>query len=414
MRFRNELAETSRYEIEKQFLLQMEGAMAETGEAGLNAQLDAFWAAWKAGSTTPEELIIRADLLEKAKSLAGAFNTRVENLLAIQSDKNLAIIQRVDEINMLAEQIGRLNVKIGIYSSPGTQANDFLDERDIYIDRLAEIAGAKVYIENNGHAMVSIGGHVLVQGSSTHRLVTTPEPTNFNLATITWEDGLDFILQSGELAGLLDARDVVVVEQKQRLDYLAEQIAAQINNVHNGGYGLNESIIYDSLNPPIGAQRDFFTITDPLNPALSLSVNIALQDLSLIAFSQIDVPPGAVDGDTLTAASGDSRVAEAIFNLQNAAITYGDGKVDTFNHYNTMQVSQLGLKVRQVVTLATQHENLLQVLAEQRESVNGVSLDEEAANLIKYQRSYQAAIRLMTAVDEMLDRIINNLGLVGR
>lgn len=415
MRYRAELAETKKWEIEAQFLQQVEGAMAELGDTGLNAKLDELWSAWKAASTDPSDMTTRADLLEKAKSLAGAFSSRIDSLQALQRDKNMALIQRVEEVNELSEQIARLNVEIGRYNTPGTQANDFMDERDMLLDRLAEITGAKVYFEDNGQAMVSIGGHVLVQGASTHELVTTPEPTNFNLVDITWDDGSAFTAGGGEIAGLLDARDVVIGEQKQQLDNLATEIAEQVNGIHRTGYGLNESIVYDSANPPLGALRDFFVISDPLhNPAQSFRVNSDLEDLSLISLSQIDVPAGAVNGDTLAAASGDGRIAEQIFSLQYEAVTFGDGKVDTINHYNSLRVSDLGLTIKRVNTLSSQHNNLLTVLNEQRESVSGVNLDEEAANLMKFQRSYQAAVRLMTAVDEMMEQIVSRLGLVGR
>jgi flagellar hook-associated protein 1 len=420
-RYRGELAESKRWDIEKEYLTQIEGAMDETGSEGLNAKLDEFWSGWKAASTSPEDLTVRSDLLERAKNLAEALNGRVERLNALQTDKNLAMIQRVDEINQLSTEIAQLNNEIGKYKAPGTQANDFQDQLDQKLERLSEIAGAKVYFENNGQAMVSIGGHVLVQGITAHKLNTTPEPTNYNLVNIYWEDGQTLLeaggistLTSGELAGLAEGRDVTIPEQKRRLDNLATELADSVNTLHRTGYGLNESITYDPANPPAGAQRDFFTISDPLNPALSLRVNGSLEDVSLISLSSIQVPAGAVAGTTLTAASGDGTLAEKIFNLQTSSVTFPDGTADTFNHYNNMRVSALGLTVSKVNGLSTQHNNLLEVLNQQRESVNGVSLDEEAANMLKYQRSYQAAVRLMTTVDEMMDRIINGLGIVGR
>jgi len=421
-RYRSELAESKRYAIEKEFIQQVESSMAELDDAGLNAKLDAFWNAWKEGSTNPEDLTIRSNLMEQSKSLADAFNNRVESLFALQNDENLAIVQRVEEINQIAEKIAKINGEIGNYTASGTQANDFLDETDRLLDRLSEIAGAKIFIEDNGQAMVSIGGHVLVQGTSTHELVTTPKSTNYNLVDVYWGDGQPLLvsggtstLRSGELAGLWEARDVTIPDQKRRLDNLATQLASAVNSIHQTGYGLNESIVFDPANPPTGAGRDFFTISDVNNPALSLRINSTLADnVSLIGFSQIDVPTGAVAGDTLTAASGDGRIAEAIFNLQTSKQTFADGIQDTFNNYNSMRMSDLGLEVSRVSTLATQHENLYEVLNEQRESVNGVSLDEEAAHMLEYQRSYQAAVRLMTAIDEMLEQIVTSLGLVGR
>ena len=113
MRYRQEAAETSRWEVEQNYLSQLEAALAETGDDGLGTVLDEFWSGWKAASTDPEDLTIRADLLEKAKDLADAFNSRVQSINDLRNDQNLAVIQRVSEINELADQVARLNGEIG-------------------------------------------------------------------------------------------------------------------------------------------------------------------------------------------------------------------------------------------------------------------------------------------------------------
>ena len=433
MRYRQEAAETSRWEVEQNYLSQLEAALAETGDDGLGTVLDEFWSGWKAASTDPEDLTIRADLLEKAKDLADAFNSRVQSINDLRNDQNLAVIQRVSEINELADQVARLNGEIGRYSSAGTQANDFLDQQDLYLDRLSEIAGAKITFEDNGQVMVSIGGHVLVQGTSTHELVTEPEATNYNLVDIYWEDGQALMqangvnnIASGELAGLQHSRDVVSLEQIEQLNNLAQNMVDQVNTLHSSGYGLNDTVTYDPSGTPqiIGPNREFFTTSpptyDPNNPALSISINTELEDVSKIALSQTAVipdPPPAVLTSGIEVAPGDGSLAEQIFNLQYEAVTFGSGATtitDTFNNYNTMRVADLGLSVKHSDTMVSQHNNLKTVLNEQRESVSGVSLDEEAANLVKYQQAYNAALRLMTIVDEMLDKVVNQLGLVGR
>ena len=432
-RYRQEAAETSRWEIEKNYLSQLEAALAETSKDGLGTILDEFWSGWKAASTDPEDLTVRADLLEKAKDLANAFNNRVQSINDLRNDQNLSIIQRVNEVNELADQVARLNGEIGRYSSAGTQANDFLDEQDLYLDRLAEITGAKITYEDNGQVMVSIGGHVLVQGTSTHDLVAEPEATNYNLVDIYWSDGQPLMqangvttLTSGELAGLQHSRDVVSLEQINKLNTLAENLVDQVNTLHSSGYGLTDTVTYDPSGTPqvIGPNREFFTTSsptyDPNNPALSITVNSELEDVSKIALSQTAVipdPPPTVLTTGIEIATGDGSIAEAIFNLQNEAISFDDGTTtvtDTFNNYNTMRVADLGLSVNHSNTMFSQHTNLLTVLNEQRESVSGVNLDEEAANLVKYQQAYNAALRLMSIVDEMLDKVVNGLGLVGR
>lgn len=410
-RYRSELAETSRYDVEQSFLAQIEASMAETSKAGLNTKLDEFWSAWKEGSTNPEDITRRSDLLETSKNLASAISSRAQELYQFRVDQNVAIVQRVDEINDITGQIAKLNAEIGRFVAPGSQANDYKDQIDLLVDRLSEIAGAKTTYEANGQAMISIGGHVLVQGTSAYQLETTPQPTNFNMVDVYWEDGQALMtsdgnstLQSGELAGYQQLRDVITVDQVEQLNNMATQITSAVNAIHQNGYGLNESVVYDPTDPPTGAGRNFFVIGDPAQAAMSMKVNSALEDVSLIGFSKIDVPTGTTAGTTLTAASGDGSIAESIYNLQDSSQTFPDGTIDTINHYNTMRVSDFALTIKNVETMKTQHTNLEKVLNEQRESVNGVSLDEEAANMLQYQRSYQAAVRVMTAADDMIDR----------
>ena len=428
-RYRSEVANTKRWEVESDFMTQVEGALNETGTTGINAKLDAFWTGWKSVSTDPEDTALRASLLEAGKQLASAFNGRMEDLTQIQNDADLKIYQNVDEINQLAQQVANLNLEIGRFANESTQPNDFLDEQARYLDRLAELAGAKIVFEDNGQAMVSLAGHVLVQGGTGYSLVAEENKDNANMVDVKWnepgdrylykytENGeyLDKYITSGELAGLFEVRDVVISGEKDNLNGLAYTIFTNINSVHSAGYGLEG----DSA-----STTNFFllgegTTSDTINSALSIKVNPTLDDVTKIRAAQSQ------------GVSGDGRNAELIFKFQTQSThiyvtdpDYPDIPLttpykelsieDNINHANSQRVAEFGLTVQKINTLEKQHSNLTDVMDQQRESVNGVSLDEEAANLVKYQRSYQASIRLMTTVDEMLDRIINNMGLAGR
>ncbi|NPV84672.1 MAG: flagellar hook-associated protein FlgK [Anaerolineae bacterium] len=478
-RYRLEQANLKRYDIETEFLKQVESALMETGTEGINAKLDAFWAGWKAVSTDPESTALRANLLEQGRGLARAFNGRMERLYEIQQDTNLKIIQNVQEINQLAEQVARLNREIGRYANQGMQPNDFLDEQAEYLDRFAELANAKIVREDNGQVMVSIGGHVLVQGISVHKLETVVNGANENMIDIRWEDGqylyrysedneyLEKYINSGELAGLFEIRDVIIRDEKDKLNELATTVFTNVNELHRQGFGLDDPtpvpdyVTYPGTGFPPGYPyppdnpigRDFFTLSDvsPQSGWLPTPPYVAAPpppppvtpplDMTKIA-TLIRVNPELTARDVGAAqdpeVSGDGRIAEALFGLQTATDTkiytpnpsydpalynpsdpttfpYLDtGIVDNINHHNEDRVAELALTIRRIDTLSVQHKNLVDVMKQQRDSVNGVSLDEEAANMVKYQRSYQASIRMLTTVDEMLDRIINNMGLVGR
>ena len=393
-RFRRETASARRFELQGEILKQVELTLAETGEDGLANRLDAFWTGWQALSDDPSNLALRRDLLERAGGLADALNWRASSLIALRKEQNLAIEERVQQINTLASHVARLNAEIPAKEANGIAANDLLDERDRLINQLSELTGATAHIQENGEALVSIGGHSLVVGRKAFTLTTGPDPLDAALRRITWqEDGQVLAPPSGELAGIINARDVVIKEQLAGLNTLAYTLASKVNEMHAAGSDLN------------GEQGvDFFTgFTPQANYALEIRVNPEISgDPARIAASKGG--PGSV---------GDGSLAMEIAELRNTTLSI-DGASVTINGYHISNATRLGLEVKDALRRAKDNRLVADSLEQLSESVGGVSLDEEAANLVKAQRAFQAASRLMTAIDDMLDRIINGMGTVGR
>jgi flagellar hook-associated protein 1 len=138
----------------------------------------------------------------------------------------------------------------------------------------------------------------------------------------------------------------------------------------------------------------------PGSEALSMKVNTALDD------------PLKVAAATAQNAPGDGNNALAIAKIYDERIM--NGNTITLRQYNGERVTKVALETKAAITGATNHKNIADALKDQLQEVGGVSLDEEAANMVKYQRSYQAAVRLMTTVDQMLEQMINSMGVVGR
>lgn len=389
-RFRRELAESKRWEMQRQMLQQVEATLAETGEDGLVSKLDAFWMGWQALSNDPANLALRGDLRQRAADLAEGFNHRAAALLQIQQDQDLLVRQQVDEINTLAGQIARLNVEISHVQAVGEQPNDLLDERDRLLDRLAEIAGATSSLSENGEVLVSIGGHALVVGATSFRVATIADPANRNLLRPIWEaDGLSVNLERGELAGLLQGRDSLIPARLQGLNAVAYEVATRVNAAHWNGYGLNNA-----------TNLDFFAPFTTADYALEIRLSDNLDDLANIAAASAPDAPG------------DGSLAVTIAAFRQAL--FMNGGTSTINQFYTHQAAELGLALKNASANARDRALLADSLRTLHESLAGVSLDEEAARLVQTQRAYQAAARLMTAIDEMLDRVINGMGVVGR
>jgi flagellar hook-associated protein 1 FlgK len=496
-RYRQEIEGSKQWEVQSNILQTLEAGFAETSTDGVLPKLDAFWSGWQKLSVDPSNTSLRSEVLDNAKALASSLNSRAQMVLNLQMEQDLVIDQRVEEINGAADQIARLNGEISRVISIGEQPNDLLDQRDMLLDRLAEIAGATSSKQLNGEAVVAINGHVLVQGQTSFGLTTEMDPGNHNFAQIKWEDGQVLTTRTGELAGILDARDNVMDDQMTGLNNLSQALISRVNELHRSGFApgkvvttslipatvtklgsgsvaagqteitagsysvesrLNAGVwqyrvvdststavniqlsdgsgfsdqwqdiptssgstvpydtgrgltitfggdqaLYSQATAGVGAaslsftpQQDFFTGTS----AMTMHVNSALDDTSLIASG---LTPNA---------SGDGELARMIANIRGEPLL--NNGTATANQYYTGKVSDLGLDVSRSKANAENRKLVSDAMNNQRLSVTGVSLNEEAANLVKAQKAYEAAARLMNAIDEMLDKIINGLGLVGR
>lgn len=382
-RYRSVSAEMNNWEAQSQLLSQLEPLLAETTEAGLLPKLDQFWAGWQSLSTDPTNLSLRAVLLEDATSLTTALNRRAAEITQLRSDQNQAVTGQVNEINSLAEQVAQLNGEISRVLSVGEQPNDLLDKRDLALDQLSGLTGSVSFDQKNGEVLVSVNGHMLVMGSEALKLETRPSAADSSVVEVAWSDHQPFAPTSGKLKGLLEVRDQVLVGQLSGLNTLASGLISQVNGFHRTGFGLNNA-----------TNLDFFSGTD----AQSLTVNPLLDAASLAASS------GASQ-------AGNNTIALQIAGLKTfKGLLAGTASLNEF--YNT-QITGLAVTTKRAADNSYQHGLVAQALGDQRESLAGVSLDEEAAQMATSQKAYQAAARMLTAYDDLLDLVINRMGRVG-
>jgi len=384
-RYRTATGETNDWNARSQVLTQLEITLNETSGTGLTAQLDKFWAGWASLANDPTSQSARTTLMDQASALVSAFNSRSQQMSQLRSDQNQAISSQVDLINSAASQVAGLNQEIVRITALGQQPNDLLDKRDTLLDSLSGAAGAVSIPQANGSVIVSIGGHVLVSAGGAIPLNTAPDPAQPGLLQVMWKDNQALDAPSGTLKGLFYARDQVIPAQLGALNQLAGQVAVSINAIHRTGTapnGANTLDFFDSASLAAGGE------------AATLKLNPALDDASIATASAAGQP-------------GNSDIASQIAALTSAPLM---GGTTTLNDFINHQVTSLATDLQRAQTNSS-HNNLIQrTLTTQRYSENGVSLDEEATNLIKFQRAYEAAARLMTTYDSLLNTIINGIG----
>jgi len=409
-RYRLELGQNARWEMENKILKQLEATLEETGSDGLIARLDDFWSGWQILNGDPSNTAIRADLRDRAQALVVAFNQRAEQLTMLREDQDLTIQARVDEINEIAKQIAALNREIPRVRSLNNEPNDLLDERDRLLDRLTEVSGMVAKTQENGETIVSIGGHVLVVGTGVNTLSTEIDLTNDNLSRIVWNDGLALNVTSGELEGLFDARDNIIKDQMTGLDQVAQTLHDQVNQAHIHGYSINNPMGFVPPPPPAPLPVDATAYN-----FFDLKMVPGMISSRLILDSHITDPIDGLGNIAAAAgpnyAPGDGNNALVISDLQRALVLNSNST--SINDYYSEQVASLGLIVSRSKTSAADHASIMKSLGESRDEVSGVSSDEEAVKLMQSQKAYNSAARVLTTVDEMLDRVINNMGRVG-
>ena len=383
-RYRSVSAETGNWEAQSEILSQLEPLLAETTEDGLLPKLDQFWSGWEKLSADPTNTSLRTLMLDDARSLTMALNRRSTQIQQMRSDQNLSVTSQVDEINTLSGEVAKLNAEISRVLSVGEQPNDLMDKRDVALDQLAKLTGAVSFQQKNGEVTVSIGGHVLVVGVDAFKLQTQTSPTDSSVVDVVWSDGQVLVPSSGKLKGTLEVRDTVMVNQLNGLNTFAAGLIGQVNAIHRTGYGLNNA-----------TNLDFFTGTT----AGDIAVN------------------SVVDNASIATSSGINQAGNNTIALQIAALkTFKGmkGNTATLNEFYNGQVTDLAVTTQRASDNAYQHGLVEKALGDQRESAVGVNLDEEAAGMAKAQKAYQAAARVMTAYDDLLDTVINRMGLVGR
>lgn len=375
-----------RWEIRRDLLSEVELIMAEPSDSGLRSALDAFWTALEDLAVHPDQGSARSLVARRADALANDFQHTYAQLSQLQGAINNSVAVKVDEINQKASQIANLNDQIVKAAAAGLQANDLKDQRDLLVQELSRIVDVAVIEGSLGDITLAVAGSLLVDGREARTLSAVPDPLNFNYYEVQFAStGTPVQIGGGELRGLLEMRDVVIAGYKADLNDLAAEIITRFNAQHQAGFDLNGN--------PGGV---FFSGTDATDMALNPAIDA---DVSLIAAAQTGAPNPP--------APGDGRNATALANLKKQPFMAGGMSFDTF--FQSL-ISRLGVDAQAAEMQTKNQEALLGHLEQQQQAASGVSLDEEMMNLVRFQHGYNAAARVVSVMDEVIDTIINRVG----
>ena len=367
-------------------LSRLEPLFGDASNQGIGAGLNEFFGALQDVATNPSDLSARTVFLSKATALAGRFNQSAATLTAAQQSIDNQVGQTITDVNRLTSQIAGLNTKIADAESSGQQANDLRDERGVALADLGELIEISSIEDATGQLTVFAGrGHLLVDKERTYQLVGVPDLSNNGLLDVGYDAGaglttsLGSVIQSGRLKGLLDVRDQTIPSLRSSLDTLASELVTQVNQQHRSGFGLDGS-----------TNQDFFAPTG----TTANTIAVSLSNIRQIAASS-----------TAVGVPGNNANALALSGLRSTDFA-PFGNV-TFQEYYSTIAGGFGSTTQGVQRDLQSQLVLHDQLTSQRASVSGVSMDEELANLLQYQRSFEAASRLIVTADEMFQTILS-------
>ncbi len=389
------------WSVKKENLQYIEGIFNELDSGGMTANLDQFFDSFQELNNNPESMAVRESVVQKTISLTKQFNHFNNGLEEHRKNLGQEIVGRVDQFNYLTEKVANLNNQIkSVESDPDKSANDLMDERDAVLDELSKLADINYKVDSTNQVNISLNGINVVQGKRNNELSfnkvsetrTSTDGQTYNFDIYEFEvNGNEVDINSGEMKGFIDNREDIIDYKINRLDYLARELRDQVNTLHNQGFGLKDDV-----------KRDFFTGNDASDLAVNQDI---IDDSGHIAAAGDGVAFEDKNGDNIRDNAGDGSNALAIANLRENGNIDGTG----FNDFWQRQSSDLGVKIQSADQMKNNQEVLLGNLVQKREAVSGVSLDEEMAEMIKFQHGYNGAAKVISKLDEMVNTLINGI-----
>lgn len=473
---RDETTTSGEWGVREDVLEMIESIFNEPSDSGITTVLDDYFASLQELSKGPENLTTRALVRQRGIALAENLRFTSESFREYQEQLDFDLETNITQVNSFAKEIADLNKQIYSSELDGSTANDLRDKRNYALDQLSEFVDINYYEDSEERFYVDVNGHSLVSHFNYDTLeleeredLNHPEDAQ-GLHDIVWSDGSTFTIKSGKIAGLIDMRDGISDENKglpyymDKLNEFADTLVNEINRLHMTGYDLdgNTGTYFFTINNMSTADYESYLINEGLDGGSGLDVTTEVTDgvlstnteeenqeiirsnissllannpsyadksvkyistgqyllVDRVSTSELTISEDIdLDLDKVAASSteegvpGDGINALAMAEVRNAYGLYDWGTPDEFIK---SLISNLGVDGQEAQKKVDVQEAIINQLETERQSIMGVSLDEEMSEMIKFQHSYNANARMVTTLDEQLDTIINKLGLVGR
>ena len=379
-------------------LSQIQSVLGEPSDIGLNAALDAYWSAWSDLAADPTNSAAKSMVRETGNNVANTLNRFASQLDQVDQNNRERMNADVGHVNELTKEVAQLNNQIVSAESGGQSGNDLRDARGRALDQLANLVGGQVVEHQNGSVAVYAGGRMLVDGTTVHTL----EVQDGQPPTIGFGGGSPPINgMGGSLGAEIVVSSTTIPNVMARLDSLAKGLVENVNAIHSAG------TVFTGTPPVASSAGNFFDVTTP--PPSGTDPRLTARGIRL---SPTLTSATVVSAGAGAAGPGNNSVALAMAGLRDGAVgfTTSSGSPVSTSRFGDFYNETVGL-----VATATQHaedeatvqHTLASNADTRRQSVSGVSTDEELIKVIEAQHAYQGAARLVSVVDEMMQTLVD-------
>ncbi len=382
-----ELQSLGKQETMSSALQQIDAIFNENNNQGLQKALSDFFNSFSALSTNPEDSTLRRQVLSKATALTTEFNRLYAGLRQVQTSADSSVASATDEINTIAAQIAALNKQMPAASGSAEEFS-LRDQRQKLLENLSGFIDISYYESEMGSLTVSTGqGGLLVIGKDSFELTTAPLAGSEFLGVQLSGSDITSTLQSGKLSGWIEARETIA-GYLSVLDDMAATLATRVNDQHTAG-----------VDPEGDPGEDIFSFTTAgvgLTAGAARTISVALSEPRKIAAAK---PAGG---------TGNNENAKLLNGIKDEKLF--SSLTETTSQFYAGLIYRIGSDEQDADNGLNTQISVLKQLKNQRDSSSGVNMDEEAINLIKYQRAYQASAEYATVLNSLSDEILNILG----
>lgn len=396
LRYRKANSEYNTDNTSLSILSEIEDVFDESQTDGLNAMLTDFYKKLEYLSSNAGDIEFSTVFRSAAQKVTQTLNEYANQLSDIKDQELYDLNIVVDEVNTLLSKVNNLNTTIKSETLYNSVSNELLDERNLYLDKLSQYLNITVESNKDGSVSIKSGDEYLLNAQTAYKAELSIDSSSDDVKLMN--EASEFSVEEGQIKGYMQSLNGLgnyasgdedtytgIRYYQKALDDFAASFSSTFNTLNGDLIGEDKPLFEGST------AKDISISTEWSNNANYIT-----------ASNNTDAEEG--DNDNIT------RMINAMDSDQTISSIY----TGTFEAYMTSLMSNVGIDVNYMTSLQKSSKLILTSIDTQRKSVSGVSLDEEAVNVIKYQKAFQAASRLMTAYDEILDTLIKSMGIVGR